>query len=140
MGEDVVIEHVGSTAVPDLGGKGIIDIMVGIPREKISFTEIIKKLEKAGYEHREKADSLERIFFRKDLPDEVEKKRRYHIHVTYVGSDDWGKFLKFRNYLRSNSQAVKEYENLKQEAIKKAGQDGKVYRSLKQPFIDKFSK
>lgn len=139
LGNDVVIEHIGSTAVDNLGGKAIIDVLVGIPKGKISFTEAIRRLEKAGYEHREKADSLERIFFRKDRPDEVEKTRRYHIHVTYFDNKDWKETLRFRDNLRNNLQLIKEYEDLKNEAIQKAGQNGKLYRSLKQPFIDKYS-
>jgi GrpB-like predicted nucleotidyltransferase (UPF0157 family) len=140
LGNTITIEHIGSTAVAGVGGKGIIDIMIGIPKEKIFFSAIIKKLEDAGYEHREKADSLERIFFRIDRPDEVEKIRRYHIHVTYIDKKDWNETLTFRNYLRNTPQAVKEYENLKIDALKKSEQDGKMYRNLKQPFIEKYSR
>ncbi|MDP2632189.1 MAG: GrpB family protein [Candidatus Curtissbacteria bacterium] len=140
LGNDVIIEHIGSTAVDNLGGKGIIDVIVGIPKGKISFTEVIEKLEKAGYEHGENADSLERIFFRKDRPDEVEKIRRYHIHVTYFDNNDWKETLRFRDNLRNNPQLIKKYEDLKNEVIRKAGQNGNLYRSLKQPFIDKYSK
>ena len=140
LGNTVIIEHIGSTAVAGLGGKGIIDMMIGIRRSKISFPEITKKFENAGYEHREQADSPERIFFRIDRQEKIEKKRRYHIHVTYIDSKDWKETLQFRNYLRSNPQIVKEYEKLKIDAIKKSGQDGEIYRSLKQPFIEKYSK
>lgn len=140
LGNAFIIEHIGSTAVKNLGGKGIIDIMIGIPKREISFTEVIKTLEQFGYEHREQADSPERIFFRIDHPDEIEKIRRYHIHVTYRDSNDWKEMLQFRNYLRSTPQIAKTYEKLKIDAIKKSGQDGKIYRSLKQPFIEKYSK
>jgi len=139
LGENVLIEHIGSTAVSGLGGKGIIDIMIGIPKGKISFPEMIKKLEKAGYEHREQADSFERIFFRIDRLDEIEKIRRYHIHVTYINSKDWKETVMFRDYLRNNSQAIEEYKKIKIGAIKQSGQDGKIYRELKQPFIEKYS-
>lgn len=140
LGEDVVIEHVGSTAVPDLGGKGIIDIMVGIPRGKFSFPEITKKLEKAGWEHREKADTFERIFFRKDLPDKIDKIRRYHLHLTYIDSNDWRGAMHFRDSLTNDANLRKEYEDIKKNAVKKAKQAGEVYRKLKEPFINKFSK
>jgi GrpB-like predicted nucleotidyltransferase (UPF0157 family) len=53
LGDTVHIEHIGSTAVANLGGKGIIDIMIGIPKG-INFDEIIRKLDKIDYEHREK--------------------------------------------------------------------------------------
>ncbi|MDP3994864.1 MAG: GrpB family protein [bacterium] len=137
---DVVIEHIGSTAVPDLGGKGIIDIMVGIPKGKYLFPEIIKKLEKAGWEHREKADSLERIFFRKDLSDKTDGIRRYHLHLTYLNGRDWKETINFRNKLINNPAMRKAYEYLKKEAVKNANEDGEVYRKLKEPFINKFSK
>ena len=137
---DIVIEHIGSTAIPGLGGKGIIDIMVGIPKGKYLFTELIKKLEKAGWEHREKADSLERIFFRKDLPDKVDTIRRYHLHLTYSNSKDWKEIINFRNNLINNSNIRKAYEDLKKMAIKDANGDGEKYRKLKEPFINKFSR
>lgn len=140
LGTDVIIEHIGSTAVPGLGGKGIIDIMVGIPRGKFSFPEIIKKLEKAGWEHREKADSFERIFFRKDLPDKIDGIRRYHLHLTYIGSNDWTQAMRFRDNLTNNADLRNEYETLKKNAVKNANQEGEVYRKLKEPFINKFSK
>jgi GrpB-like predicted nucleotidyltransferase (UPF0157 family) len=68
------------------------------------------------------------------------EKRRYHIHVTYFDNKDWEETLHFRNFLRSDAQAVKEYENIKKEAIKQCKQNGEIYRKLKQPFIEKFSK
>ena len=91
--------------------------MIGIPRNKTSFLEMIKNLEKVGYEHREQADATERIFFRKDLPDSNKKIRRYHIHVTYKNNKDWEEILAFRDTLRANPQLIIAYEKLKSEMV-----------------------
>jgi len=55
------IEHIGSTSIPHLGGKGILDIAVGVSKAKIG--EAKKKLAQANYEFREKAGHPERLFF-----------------------------------------------------------------------------
>lgn len=140
LGNTVIIEHIGSTAIPNTGGKGIIDIMVGIGNKQTSFKDILVKLERTGDKHREQADAPERIFFRVDRLDEFETIRRYHVHVTYHNSNDWNETLNFRDYLRANPYIVKEYETLKINVLKKNGNDGKLYRKLKEPFIKKYSK
>ena len=66
LGPRAKIEHVGSTAITSFGGKGILDIIVGISKSKLA--EAKKRIKKAGYEFREKASYPERLFFRIDYP------------------------------------------------------------------------
>ncbi len=126
---DVPIEHIGSTAVPGLGGKGILDIAVGVPA--VEFPRY-KELLESYYEFRDVASTDERLFFRKDYGF-----GRVHIHLTDINSEDWDNALKFRDYLREHLGAVSEYSRIKQEAVNVAKGEGDVYRKYKEAFIEK---
>jgi len=132
LGSTAKIEHVGSTAIPGLGGKGILDIVVGVSKSK--FGEAKKKLEKAGYEFREKASYPERLFFRIDYPYK-NIKRRIHIHLTNFNGQDWKEIIDFRDYLLKHPDAVEQYIKIKKEGVKKALGDGEKYRKHKERFI-----
>lgn len=133
LSSDSRIEHVGSTAIPGLGGKGILDIIIGVPRDMRATK---KELEKAGYEYREKASYPERFFFRVDYPHK-NGYRRVHIHLVLLNSQDWKEIVGFRDYLLQHPEEVEEYARIKQEGVKKAQGDGESYRQHKQDFIDK---
>ena len=133
LGSTAKIEHVGSTAILDLGGKGILDIAVGVSKSKIA--EAKKKLEKADYEFREKASYPERLFFRRDYPYK-NRKRRIHIHLTKFNGQDWKEMIGFRNYLLKHPDAVEQYIKIKKEGVKKALGDGEKYRKHKEKFIE----
>jgi len=132
LGPFAKIQHVGSTAIVGLGGKGILDVLVGVPKAK--FKEAKKKLEKARYEFREMASTPERLFFRKDYG-HSQKKRRVHIHLTTFGNQDWGEMVGFRDFLLQHPDMVKEYVKRKKEAVKKARGIGELYRKHKESFI-----
>ena len=132
LGSSAKIEHVGSTAIPGLGGKGILDIAVGVSKSKIA--EAKDKLEKASYEFREKASYPERLFFRIDYPYK-NRKRRIHIHLTKFNGQDWKEMIGFRNYLLKHPEAVKEYITIKKQGVKIAKGDGEKYRKHKERFI-----
>ena len=126
------IEHVGSTALAGLGGKGILDILIGVPKNKIR--KIKEKLEDAGYEFRKSAGTPDRLFFRKDYSYK-KSKRRVHLHLTAVNSKDWKDLISFRDYLKRHPEAVQQYEHIKKEAVRKAHGEGEIYRKHKQKFI-----
>jgi len=137
FGSTAKIEHVGSTAVPYLGGKGILDILIGISKSK--FTESKKKLEKAGYEFRKKASHPERLFFRIDYPYK-NIKRRIHIHLTELNGQNWKEIICFRDYLLKHPKAIEQYVKIKKEGVKKAFGDGEKYRKHKKKFIENILK
>lgn len=128
------IEHIGSTAIPNAGGKGIIDIMMAV--EDNLLPEAVKQIQAAGYEFREVASIPSRLFFRKDMDDPVDGIRRYHIHLTQTNSQDWKEAIQFRDYLRSHPEKVEKYNILKRKAVKQANQDGSIYKKTKEPFIE----
>jgi glutamate racemase len=132
LGSIAKIEHIGSTAILNLGGKGIIDIAVGVSKSKIIF--IKKKLEKAGYEFREIASTPERLFFRHDYQYK-NTARRIHIHLTKLNGKSWKEMIGFRDYLLCHPDTVKLYANIKKQGVKVAEGDGEKYRKYKEKFI-----
>ncbi len=135
ISHDIRIEHVGSTAVPGLGGKGIIDI--AIATDQAELESISEQLQQMGYEFRPNYSTSDRLYFVADMPDPIEGTRRYHIHLTYPESRDWIDMLFLRDYLKSHPEAAHEYAELKKEAARTANQEGETYRRLKDPLIKK---
>lgn len=131
----LAIEHVGSTAVPGLGGKGIIDIAIGV--DKSSVEAVSKELIRLGYEFRANGSTEDRLFFRIDLPDLKEPVRRYHVHLTAHQSSIWKELVGFRDYLIAHSNELQQYAEMKKLAASSANGNGEAYRKLKDPFIQK---
>jgi len=131
------IEHVGSSSIKGLGGKGIIDIAISVPKNQIQST--IKKLERNGYDFRPTGGDKERSFFQKIIKYKGNE-RRVHIQLTHSNSKSWKSMLAVRDYLRKNPKAIKEYERVKKEAIKHAKGEGKKYREYKKSFLQKIEK
>ena len=128
---EATIEHVGSTAVPGLGAKPIIDIMLGVTR----LTEAEGRraaLDAAGYEYvQQYEDELpERRYFRKPRVGP----RKYHLHCVVTGGDFWARHLAFRNYLRAHPEAVAAYYALKRELAMRCSKED--YTDAKSPFIE----
>ena len=131
----LAIEHIGSTAVPDLGGKGIIDIAIAVPKGEMET--VSHQLQSLGYEFRPTFSTPDRFYFIQDLPDPEEGTRRYHIHLTTMDHSEWRQFIAFRDYLRDHPEEAKEYAKIKEQAASEAHQDGQKYRKVKEPLIVK---
>src|SRR3989344_1420125 len=100
------IEHVGSTAVPGLGGKGIIDIVIKTPREK--RFQFMKKVERLGYKSNlDHPKNNKRIFFKK-IVKYAGKERHIHIHLV-LNNKFFDSFIVFRDYLRKNDKERNKY-------------------------------
>jgi GrpB-like predicted nucleotidyltransferase (UPF0157 family) len=131
----IVIEHVGSTAIPGLGGKGIIDIAIAV--DKSCMEEVCSKLQELGYEYRPSFSTPDRFYFVIYLPDPEEGSRRYHIHLTYHLSEEWKNLIGFRDYLRHHPEELQEYAELKKQAAFEANNEGDRYRKVKKPIFEK---
>ena len=134
----LLIEHVGSTSIPDLGGKGIIDIAIATCEQDIST--ITTQLQSLGYEFRPTFSTPDRSYFIIYLPDPEEETRRYHIHLTYPESNDWKGLIGFRDYLLSHPKEMLEYAEVKRKAAIESSGDGEKYRQLKEPIIKDINK
>ena len=127
----VAIEHVGSTAVPGLGAKPIIDIMVGI-REFALGVSCVEPLASLGYEHRPDDNIPGRLFFRRF----DNKVRTHNLHVTEMGSDFWERHLLFRDYLKAHSEEARRYHELKEALAATYRSDRAGYADAKTGFIE----
>jgi GrpB-like predicted nucleotidyltransferase (UPF0157 family) len=132
------IEHNGSTSVPNLSAKPIIDIQVSVP--KINPVELyIDKLKQLGYVHVLHPDDSFAPFFHKP----AEWPHIYHLHIVEYGGVEERKTLAFRDYLREHPNMAQEYEKLKKEiALKHKGTDfvsQQAYAEAKTEFITKIT-
>jgi len=130
------IEHIGSTSIPNLGGKGIIDILVGVKRREVK--KAYNQLISSGYLQMPNASDKSRFSFKKDYG--LFFKRRVHVHLTWVNSKTWKETIKFKENLIKSKTLFKKYSDLKKLAIKIANGDGETYRNLKKSFIKSHSK
>ena len=133
IGHKVVeIEHIGSTAVPGLGAKPIIDIMVGVSR-LTDAEECIEPLRSIGYEYvpEYEVEIPERRYFRKGP---VNTHR--HLHMVEVVNDFWERHLLFRDYLRAHPEVASEYLALKKDLAARYGTERNSYTEAKTSFIE----
>jgi GrpB-like predicted nucleotidyltransferase (UPF0157 family) len=127
------IEHIGSTSIPGVDAKPVIDIMVAVNSLK-KAAELIPVLEKIGYEYRSPDPVPERMFFAKEnKPDH----RTHHLNLTEKGSGFWRNQILFRDYLRDHSQIAAEYVDLKVQLAKRYAQTGILDREGKTDFVMK---
>jgi len=131
VGSEAVIEHVGSTAVPGLGGKPVIDIMVGVP-VLAAVDDRIPALEAAEYEYAQgyEKELPDRRYFRKPRLGP----RAFHVHCVVRGSDFWNLHLAFRDRLRAHPEVAAAYDNLKRELAMRVSKA--EYTEAKSPFIE----
>lgn len=137
LGKLVKIEHVGSTAVPSLGGKGILDLVVGVGVKEIKKYQ--NKLIKLGYEFCPDAGDKNRLFFKRDVK-RLGKIRRIHLHLTKHQSQNWREMIDFRNFMLGNKSALEQYIKIKKQAVVVAKGDGEKYRKYKEKFIQSILK
>src|SRR5437762_6616898 len=123
------IEHVGSTAIPGLTAKPIIDIMVAVRtlEESRPAIDVLRGLSYLYFPHR--ADVMH--WFCKPSP-EI---RTHHLHLVPFRSRLWTERLVFRDYLRSHPLAASEYATLKARLAEEHRSDREAYTDAKGPFI-----
>jgi GrpB-like predicted nucleotidyltransferase (UPF0157 family) len=133
----VVIEHVGSTAVPGLAAKPIIDIMIGLVDFSIA-NSLVPPIIALGYDYIAEYEAVmpERRYFQKNM----DKKRTHHIHLVEIGSEFWDRLLLFRDYLCMNASAMQEYAKLKKSLATREWQDMNEYAYAKTAFVKDMEK
>lgn len=127
---DADIQHIGSTAVPGLAAKPLIDIMVAVGR-LADFKRYIEPLQKNGYEFMPERVFKDRIF----LPKGPREQRVYHLSLVEKGSAQWVQTLRFRDYLRTHAEARTAYQVLKQELAQRYANNRAAYTQAKEAFI-----
>ncbi len=132
----VAMEHVGSTSVPGLAAKPIVDIMPGL-RSLGDSPHIVEPLQKLGYRYfPEHAGVMpERRYFALPAGDEYRERRQFHLHSVEPTSAFWRRHLAFRDYLRAHPDTVAEYAALKRRLAAEYGSNREGYTEAKTAFI-----
>lgn len=129
-GHIVAIEHIGSTSVPGLGAKPVIDIMVAVQSLEDAGA-CIEPLQGLGYEYvpRFEDELPERRYFRKGSP------RTHQVHMVELSSPFWERHLLFRDYLRAHPYVAAGYDALKRQLAEQYGTNRHGYTNAKTEFI-----
>ncbi len=130
------IQHIGSTAIFGVPAKPIIDIEISIlSLDRLYVLKFVRPLKKLGYSYMHKFPT--RHFFAKG----PEENRTHHLSLVKASSKKGLKeTVLFRDYLKNNAGARKEYIKLKQKLVKKFASDRKSYTLGKEKFIKKILK
>lgn len=135
------IQHVGSTSVPGLAAKPIIDIMPGL-RSLGDARHILEPMRRLGYQYiPEYEDELpERRYFRMPAGDAFRGRGSHHVHVVETASRFWRRHIAFRDYLRSHPDVAAEYGELKRLLAAEYGTDREGYTEAKTEFITRIER
>ncbi len=130
------IEHVGSTSVPGLAAKPIVDMMPGL-RSLDDAPPVISAMEGLGYQYiADYEDELpERRYFVRPPGRGYRHKRLFHVHAVETTSAFWRRHLAFRDYLRTHAETAAEYAALKRRLATEYGADRVGYTEAKTEFI-----
>jgi len=149
------IEHIGSTSVPNLAAKPIIDIQVGIDNSydldktiepminnhyiyyEIYNYEMPNRRLFVGLKDKKLIRDFQSIYSKGDLiPHKIINQHRLsHIHIWEYGTKDWNRHIAFRDYLREHPEIAGQYESLKKQLSLKDWEDGNEYNDAKDSFI-----
>ena len=137
----VRIDHIGSTAVPGLAAKDVIDIQVTV--RDLGDPEHVRALKGAGFRHKASVDADLLTGMAPDSPErrkqyfrEPEGERRAHIYIRQAGRLNQRYALLFRDYLRSEGAARQAYEAVKRRLADIYPHDIDGYLAIKDPVMD----
>ena len=130
------IEHFGSTAVPGLAAKPIVDMLLEVRTMEGVVQHIAPILKRAGYEFfwRDRERGLPGIAYAWFIKRDAAGRRTHHIHCLEPGSAEWERLL-FRDYLRAHPAAARSYGELKQRIAAEHPDDRVAYAKAKTDFI-----
>ncbi|MBA7498080.1 hypothetical protein ES704_00814 [subsurface metagenome] len=125
----VDIHHIGSTAIPGIKAKPVIDILVEV-KDIEAVDRYNNKMEELGYEVMGEYGIPKRRFFRKGG-----NNRTHHIHIFQVGNEEIERHINFKEYLIAHPDKAREYSKLKEKLTNKYTYDVENYTNGKSDFI-----
>jgi GrpB-like predicted nucleotidyltransferase (UPF0157 family) len=133
VGPALKIEHMGSTSVPGLAAKPIIDILVGIPNLSQARSTFEVPFVQLGYSYIPEYEAWlpGELFFRKGMPGPW----THHLHVMEQSNPRWRDFLLFRDYLRLHPEIAAMYGSLKKSLAAEFGENIEGFRTAKHLFV-----
>lgn len=136
----VDIQHIGSTSVPNLLAKNIIDILVGVsdyePQKEVLVQTVAQHLPAFNYLAKWNEEMPYRRFFSVPMGEGIEGVG-VNVHCVQHGAEFWERHILFRNYLLQNPNKALEYEQVKQELCSQEWQSIADYAGAKTAFIRK---
>lgn len=121
------IQHVGSTSIPGMKAKPIIDIDVGLENWE-DFENVKSKLATIGYEYEGDRGIKGREAFCRDVKvhNEILDGIDHHLYVCSVDNEEYKRHILFRDYLRSHDEAHNRYNQIKEEILAKVGPENRA--------------
>jgi GrpB-like predicted nucleotidyltransferase (UPF0157 family) len=129
------IEHFGSTAVPGLAAKPIIDILIAVRSLAHAKVTTIEPIAALGYVYWSENPKTDRMFFVKGMPPYGER-RTHHVHITQPDGEMGQRRLAFRDYLRANPDEAHRYEALKCNLATRFPADREGYTDAKTQYVE----
>ena len=131
-GDILQLEHIGSTAVPGLAAKPIIDMLAGVQSME-DADALLAPLRDYGYVT--PPDCNLGLVDRRWLLRHASARRTHHLHLVVLGGYGWRRTLRFRDLLCAHAEAAKQYEELKLRLVQVAGSDRTGYALAKTEFV-----
>ncbi|MGM0834842.1 MAG: GrpB family protein [Bacillota bacterium] len=130
----VNIHHIGSTAIPSIKAKPIIDILIEVPALG-EVDQLNTRLEEFGYEAKGENGIAQRRYFQKGGIE-----RTHHLHCFLSDHPEVKRHLNFRDYLIAHPEKAREYSDMKHLLSVENDGDREAYLSGKEPIIKQFDK
>jgi GrpB-like predicted nucleotidyltransferase (UPF0157 family) len=134
-GQIIGIEHFGSTAVPELAAKPIIDILIAVKSLAHAKSAMVEPIIALGYAYWAENPKTDRMFFVKGMPPYGER-RTHHVHITEPDGEMWRRRLLFRDHLRGDPEEAHRYEALKRELAARYPDDRERYTDAKTEYVE----
>lgn len=130
------VEHVGSTAVPGLAAKPVIDLMASVTDPDVVVAQAGERLAADGWCYvppdLDRGGAWRRFFVK---PDASGQRRAAHLHLIRAGHPRWAEQITFRDALRLDDRLARSYEDLKQWLAARHTGDREAYTGAKTEFI-----
>lgn len=130
----LAMEHFGSTAIPGLVAKPVIDILVAVPSVEEARALAVAPMGALGYAFWADNPKRDRLFFVKGLPPTAPH-RTHHVHMTERHGEMWQR-LAFRDYLRGHPEEAARYAALKHELAARHREDREAYTEAKSAYVE----
>jgi len=127
------IEHIGSTAVPGLAAKPVIDILIATPSIEEARGRAVEQMTALGYAFWADNPKPDRLFFVRGLPPAPH--RTHHVHFTELTGEQWRRTLPFRDHLRAHPEAAARYAALKRALADAHRGEREAYTDAKGAFV-----
>jgi len=128
------VEHFGSTAIPGMAAKPIVDILIAVRSLAEARANVIEPLQRLGYVFWADNPKTDRMFFVKGMPP-YGARRTHHVHITEPTGEQWLN-LAFRDYLRAHPDEAQRYDHLKRHLAVVHHADREAYTDAKSVFVE----